>query len=399
MRRFVISSDFRTISFITAMIFAIPGLWKGLQGIHLWLSPFLMLNSVFALKSFVWLNIIAVPVLILIIFKKRWFCKYLCPAGLCFDKMSSLSRRGNMEYNKLPDIGKWLAIISLITALFGFPLFVILDPLALFNGFFLNLAVKPDLMVIISLFIFPLLLVIHFFLPGIWCKKLCPLGGLQTGLLDIKTHLSGLIPGRKQPAKAELPGRRYFLMSGAGLLAGLTVPMILRPSADKVIRPPGTAVPHLFNLICCRCGNCIKACPTNIIIPFTDISQPLSYLTPVISFGSGYCLETCNICGKVCTTGAITLFSVEAKKDLVIGSAMVERQNCYLLNNRECIKCREVCKYNAIVYKHGNDLAGTVPVVDPQKCVGCGACEVVCPAECIIVKPIQPSVYREKHKV
>ena len=290
MKKTISASDIRTISFLTAVLLAIPGFWKGFQGIHVWLSPFLMLNSVFALKSFVLLNIIALPVLVLIIIRKRWFCKYLCPAGWCFDKVSALSRSDKYDYGKVPEIGKWLAITSLVAALFGFPLFVILDPLSIFNGFFVIFSGKPDIVVIISFTLFPLLLLIHLFFPGIWCRKLCPLGGLQTGLWDIRIFLSRLFVRRKPAPAPELSGRRYFIMSGAGLLAGLTIPRLIKPSEVKYIRPPGTVEPVLHNILCSRCGNCIKACPTNIIIPYSDFNEPLSWMTPAISFRSGYCL-------------------------------------------------------------------------------------------------------------
>lgn len=392
MKRSLTASDIRTISFLAALIFAIPGLWKGFQGLHVWLSPFLMLNSVLALKSFVWLNIISIPVLVLILIRKRWFCKNICPAGWCFDRISSLSKSGETEYRRFPDLGKWLAIISLITALFGFPLFVILDPLALFNGFFMALTGLPDIRMIIFLLIFPVLMLIHLFFPGIWCRKICPLGGLQTALWDIKIQISGFFQRKGSRIKPEISGRRYFIISGAGLLAGLSIPSFFRSPVEKPIRPPGSVEPVLFNLICCRCGNCVKACPTNIIIPTTDLSQPLSWMTPVIRFGPGYCPETCNVCSKVCPTGAITLFSIEAKPELYMGTAAINIEKCYLTNNRECVKCKESCKYNAIQYIQIDNVLNVSPVVDIQKCVGCGACEVVCPAGCIVVKPIQQAV-------
>ena len=385
MKKTLSASDIRTISFLAAVVFAIPGLWKGFQGIYVWLSPFLTLNSVFALKSFVWLNLVAVPVLVLILIRKRWFCKYLCPAGWCFDKVSALSKLENTEYRKLPEAGKWLAIISLIAALSGFPLFIILDPLSIFNGFFLIIYGKPEIAVIISFSLFPILLLIHLFFPGIWCRKLCPLGGLQTGLWDIRIFLSRLFTRGKSVYVPELPGRRYFIMSAAGLLAGLTLPRLMKPSVGTSIRPPGAVDPVLYNLLCSRCGNCIKACPTNIIIPYPDFNDPLSWMTPAISFKTGYCLETCNICGKVCPTGAITLFSVAAKPDLFMGIAEINTENCYLTNNRECIKCREACKYNAVEFLQGSNVLIMRPVIDKLTCVGCGACEVVCPASCISV--------------
>jgi polyferredoxin len=105
MKKTITASDIRTNIFPGRVVFAIPGLWKGSQGIHIWLSPFLMLNSVFALKNLVLLNIIALPVLVLIIIHKRWFCKYLCPAGWCFDKVSALNRSDKYDYGKIPEIG------------------------------------------------------------------------------------------------------------------------------------------------------------------------------------------------------------------------------------------------------------------------------------------------------
>ena len=367
MKKTITASDIRTISFFAAVVLAIPGLWKGFQGIHIWLSPFLMLNSVFALKSFVLLNIISLPVLVLIIIRKRWFCIYLCPAGWCFDKVSALSRSDKFEYVKFPEIGKWLAITSLAAALFGLPLFVLLDPLSIFNGFFVIFSGKPDIAVILSFTLFPILLLIHFFLPGIWCRKLCPLGGLQTGVWDIRIFLSRLFTRRKPGSVTELPGRRYFIMSGAGILAGLAIPRLIKPSEVKSIRPPGSVEPVIYNLLCSRCGNCIKACPTNIIIPYPNFNDPLSWMTPAITYRSGYCLETCNLCGKVCPTGAITLFSVEAKPDLFMGIAEINTENCYLSNNRECIKCREACKYNAVEFLSGSNVLNMLPDIDTKK--------------------------------
>ena len=387
MKKNISASVIRTISFLTAVVFTIPGLWKGFQGIHVWLSPFLMLNSVFALKSFVLLNILALPVLVLVIIRKRWFCKCLCPAGWCFDKVSAISKSDNNEYRRFPDVGKWMAFTSLTAALFGFPLFVVFDPLSIFNGFFIIFSGNMEIAVILSLFLFPVLLVIHLFFPGIWCRKLCPLGGLQTGLWDIRRHLVQLFTRKGIVSDTEVRGRKYFLMSGVGLLAGLVLPRILKSQEKNTIRPPGATEPVIYNLLCCRCNNCIKACPTNIIIPYSDLNLPLSWMTPVISFKSGYCLESCNLCGKVCPTGAITLFTIDAKPDLYMGTAVITTENCYLTNSRECVKCKESCKYNAITYSYGSNVLNIIPVVDSQTCVGCGACEVVCPAVCIIVEP------------
>ena len=372
-------SNLRVFSTLLAVLLVIPVSWKGLTGFYTWLSPFIMVNSVLALKSFVWLNIVAFLVLLFVLFSKRWFCYHLCPVGWSCDMVSGLNQRKTFTYKRLPDIGKWLAILSLAAAIVGFPLFIIFDPLAIFNGFFTIFSGKLNLVAIISFSGLPLLLIIHLFFPDVWCTKLCPLGGFQLVIAELK----------KPESSTSNSGRRYFLMSGIGLLAGVTIPRFLKPSAVPIIRPPAAVEPTLFNSLCCRCGNCSKVCPTGIITPHTDPGNILGWMTPEITFKDGYCLETCNLCSRVCPTGAITLFSVEAKSQLFMGRAEVHLENCLLLNNTECVKCKESCKYEAIEFVAEDSFLNVIPVVDTRKCVGCGACAVICPESCIVINPFQ----------
>ncbi|MCE5344675.1 MAG: 4Fe-4S binding protein [Bacteroidales bacterium] len=380
-------SGIRALSFLLAVALAVPVSWKGLTGFYTWLSPYIMLNSLFSLKSLVWLNIVAFLVLIFILFRKRWFCHHLCPVGWCCDIVSGLNKRTVFSYKCLPDINKWLAILSIAAALFGLPLFIFLDPLAVFNGFFTVFSGRLSIIAIISLLGFPLLLLTHLFFPGLWCARICPLGGLQLIMTDVKNLVDKLFSKKEEEPLPIGVGRRYFLMSGIGLLGGAMIPRFLKPPEEKNIRPPAAVAPVLFNSLCCRCGNCIKACPTGIIYPETDSDNLLGWMTPAISFKSGYCLETCNKCGTVCSSGAITIFSVKAKSQLFIGTAEVHLENCLLVNNKECIKCRESCKYDALKLVPEKNMLNAVPVVDTDKCVGCGACEVICPENCIKIKP------------
>lgn len=379
-------SNLRTISFVVAILLAVPLSLKGFSGVFLWLSPFIMLNSVFSLKSLVLLNGIGIIILILIFFRKRWFCNNLCPVGWSCDKVSGLSSK-IFTYRRVPDVNKWLALTSLFASLLGFPLFIFLDPLAIFNGFFVILSGGVDPVKLLIFSLFPLLLLVHLLIPGIWCKKICPLGGLQLAADDAKNLLTGLYSRIAPEPSAFNPGRRYLLMSAAGLAAGMAVPAVLKPSGETLIRPPAAADNKVFNFLCCRCGSCSRACPTDIITPVTDTSLPLSWMTPELKFKNGYCLETCNLCSRVCPTGAITLFSVEAKDKLFIAYAEIELENCLLVNNKECVRCKESCKYESIEFVTGGNILNAVPVISLKTCVGCGACAVVCPKECILIKP------------
>jgi len=385
MKDFIRISNLRTISFLVAVTLAVPFSLNGLTGLFIWLSPFIMLNSVFTLKSFVLLNDIGFLILAFVLFRKRWFCIHLCPVGWSCDKVSALSNK-SFSYSRMPDIGKWLAIISLVASLIGVPLFVIFDPLAIFHGFFSIFSGVFDPAKILFYSFFPLLLLIHLFFPGIWCKKLCPLGGLQMAADDVKNVIKNYSNRSDTDTLALNHGRRYFLMSGIGLATGLVVPRFLKPSEETIIRPPAAVNRDLFNLLCCRCGNCARSCPTNIIKPVEDTSYPLAWMTPGLKFINGYCLETCNLCSRVCPTGAITLFSVEAKRELFIGTAEIELKNCLLVNNKECVKCKESCKYESIEFAVSGNILNPVPLINKKTCVGCGACAVVCPEQCIIIK-------------
>lgn len=381
-------SEIRTLSFFTALILALPITIPALTGFYTWLSPFIMLNSVIILKSFVLLNFISIFILIFSIIRKRWFCRYLCPVGRVCDLISAHSCRKSFSLKKLPEIGKWIAIISPFAALVGFPLLVILDPMSIFNGFFPSFSANINFVKILSLSGLPLLMILNLFMPGIWCNKLCPLGGLQLIMFELKNLILKLFKKNNTIKESADPLRRLMLASGTGLIAGFFIPKFLKPHNADLIRPPASVPADLFNTLCIRCGNCIKACPTDILIHHTGTNPILAWMTPEVSFEKGYCLETCNLCGRVCPSGAITLFSTEAKKEIFMGSAEINLDNCLLLQNTECDRCKEACKYAALDIVPLADTLMMKPEVIKDKCVGCGACAVICPVLTISIKTI-----------
>jgi len=117
-----------------------------------------------------------------------------------------------------------------------------------------------------------------------------------------------------------------------------------------------------------------------------DTSLGFGFLTPVVNFENGYCLETCNVCSVVCPSGAITLFDVDAKPQLIMGKAAVNTTDCLLAHQTECDQCKVVCVYKAILIKEKENELLMLPEVDSVKCVGCGACKIVCPKNCISIR-------------
>ena len=272
-----------------------------------------------------------------------------------------------------------MAISSLTGAIFGFPLFIFLDPVAIFNGFFNSLIQVSLYSFLISGAGFLLLLIIQWIWPGLWCKRICPLGGLQLLVWDVKS-----LPKRVKPTTGkENLGRRLFIGSAVGAAAAIAYPFVVIGKEVSIIRPPASVTPIDFYALCTRCGSCLKACPTKILKQDTRFGAGL--LTPEVKFENGYCLETCNACSVVCPSGAITLFDVDAKSQLIIGKATLKTTDCLLSFQKECDRCKVVCAYKAVFIKAKDNESIVLPEIDPVKCVGCGACKIVCPKNCISI--------------
>lgn len=383
----------RRISTVVAVIVALPLQWKIFTGFFIWLSPFVMLNSFFMLKTMVWLNVAGWAILVISVFRKRWFCRYMCPVGLGCDAFSKWGIRRSNLVRKIPRIGKWLALISLGAALTGIPLFILLDPLAIFNGFFAAFTREVHFATVLSLSGLPLLFAAHLFLPGVWCGKVCPLGALFDEAANVKTWILKKT-GTKEPLPAESGfGRRLFIATGTGLLAGIFIPKMLKSAPLVFFRPPASSPENIFNILCVRCGNCIKACPTGILKHYTESGNVAAWMTPEITFSKkGYCVESCTLCGAVCPTGSISPFSTDAKKKLFIGSIEIGLEKCLLTESRECDRCKAACTYDAItITPSGNSLV-MQPVAELSKCVGCGACAAICPTETIRMVPAKKNV-------
>ena len=181
-------------------------------------------------------------------------------------------------------------------------------------------------------------------------------------------------------------GRRLFISSAVGAVAGLALPVAVKDHETNVIRPPAALDPVKLYSVCTRCGSCIKACPTRILTE--DVRLIAGFLTPKVLFEEGYCLETCNSCSVVCPSGAITLFRVEAKSQIRMGMAGINTKDCLLTRLKECDRCKAVCPYDAIEIKYEKNSSLMIPLISDQKCTGCGACKVICPTVCIEIVPL-----------
>lgn len=315
------------------------------------------------------------------LFRHRWFCRWMCPTGLCMDCAGCLGRYFKRKPSQGFSFGRWLVALTVGGAIVGYPLFLWLDPLALFSGLFMAADSPNAASAWISNIVFAGLLIGSILRPNLWCGRLCPLGALQDMLAQSARWVRFLCnkPASDVAAKADYPvARRTVLGMGLGL-AGASIVRLIDRKHLRQLRPPGAVDESTFTGLCTRCGNCVRACPPKIIARQAGHNGWAGLLTPVLSFEKDYCRDDCIDCTKVCPSGAITRIPLDAKQDIKIGLPHVDMNVCLLGEDTECSACRRWCPYEAIRYVFSETDYTLVPVVDPKMCNGCGACQVACP--------------------
>ncbi len=374
------SFNVRWILFGIAVLFALPISWKGFSGFYLWTSPYLMLLMVIGQFTFGGLQVIAILVLIASFMRHRWYCKWMCPTGALCDAVSKRGRRSGIVKH-IPALGIALAVAGLVAALTGTTILGLLDPISIFYTFFSAFKSQPVFLIILKAAGLVLLLLLNFVLPFVWCGKVCPLGGLQ----DLLTRLKRLV-FRSQQSRFN-HSRRLALGAITGFAAGFSIRSVFSNTRRTVIRPPAALPEAELLASCLRCGNCGKACPTDIIQSSFDLSDLAGILTPHVSLKNGYCLPECTACGDVCPSGTLKRITGDEKKNYVMGIAVIHVKDCLLTQLKECNQCKNFCSYQAVVIKKSNTDFSASPEIIKDACVGCGACVIACPVSVIEVLP------------
>lgn len=288
---------------------------------------------------------------------------------------------------------------------------------------------------------------LNFIRPRFWCRYICPLGGLL-GIISMKPFLrlsndestcvncrlcSKACPAGAQPDqrgnwlptecfvcwncvascksnsitfKFNIPGyntiqtgkidypRRMVVTAIAtgtvGMLGFKVQPQAKggQPFPEYLIRPPGARPEKEFLQRCIQCGACMRACPTNALQP-TGLEAGWEGLwTPKLVPKIGYCLYSCNLCGKVCPTKAIKHLPLSEKQKTKIGLATFDKGRCIPYSyGRECIVCEEHCPLSPkaiylvereVTLRNGEVIKLKQPEVDANLCIGCGMCEWSC---------------------
>ncbi|SPD72849.1 Ferredoxin-type protein [uncultured Desulfobacterium sp.] len=146
---------------------------------------------------------------------------------------------------------------------------------------------------------------------------------------------------------------------------------------NVAVTPPGSKGIARFRGSCTACYLCVSVCPGQVIQP--SLLESGAILLPVMDNRKGFCNYECKKCSEICPSGAILPISLEEKKLTQIGIAKFIKDNCVVVTQKtECCACSEHCPTKAVHEVIENNLR--LPQVNEEICVGCGACEHVCPA-------------------
>ena len=166
------------------------------------------------------------------------------------------------------------------------------------------------------------------------------------------------------------------------------------PKRLTPLTPPGSLSARHFAQHCTGCQLCVSECPNDVLRPSGDL---MSLMQPTMEYDRGWCRPECTRCSEVCPAGAIKPIDTIDKSGIQIGHAIVVAKECISAKGEdECGNCARHCPTGAITMVPSDpddDLSPSVPAINESVCIGCGACEYVCP-----VRPLS-AIHVEGHEV
>ena len=230
------------------------------------------------------------------------------------------------------------------------------------------------------------------------CIDSCKFGALRYDNAKIHTKAQKSVDASKRSflvasalvSTAALAQKKEKLMDGG--LADIEDKVA--PERQTPLTPPGSLSFQNLATRCTGCQLCVSECPNQVLRPSSDL---LHLMLPEMSYEHGYCRPECTRCSQVCPAGAIKEIDKIEKTSVQIGHAVWIKKNCVVLTDEvECGNCARHCPSGAIemVQLDENDEESPlIPAINESACIGCGACEYVCPS-----RPFS-AIYVEGHEV
>ncbi|MEK7705290.1 MAG: 4Fe-4S binding protein [Myxococcota bacterium] len=389
------------------------------------LDPLVATSTALASHALTLATAWAIPLIVLTLIFGRFFCGWMCPFGTLHHALGWASKirraRDRVALNRprrIYHLKYYVLLVMLGMAAMGSTQVGLLDPIA-FTWRALATSIVPAIdntalglyqgqrhfqtsTLIVALFLGAL--AANLYIPRLYCRLICPLGGLlgllarfslfrlekQPSLCTECDFCGADCQGAAEPqgtlrvsecmlclnCQVTCPreGIRYRFLpsldlttdkldfgrrqSLGALLGGIAAVPLLRASDGtgprpnpQRIRPPGAVEEEAFLSRCIKCGACMKACPTSGLQPALTEAGFEGLWTPVLVPRLGYCEQSCVLCSHVCPTEALVPLDVERKigkaphtEPVRIGSAFIDRGRCLpWAMDTSCIVCEEVC--------------------------------------------------------
>ncbi|MBR2789064.1 MAG: 4Fe-4S binding protein, partial [Eggerthellaceae bacterium] len=121
-------------------------------------------------------------------------------------------------------------------------------------------------------------------------------------------------------------------------------------------------------------------------LPYLDFSHNTPGIMEALQYCDYCARENGGVprCVEVCPTEALSPAAGENADNFVLGVAELDTVLCMAYRSGYCAFCHDACveargEANAAIYYVGSETDHSrLPVVDADKCNGCGACESVC---------------------
>lgn len=181
------------------------------------------------------------------------------------------------------------------------------------------------------------------------------------------------------PAFAAALGHGDVQVARTGMGMSATISrrdLFRRPVARAPEQRPPWALPEgQFTANCTRCGSCIEACPTGVLIEGAARFPTIQFKAAACTF----CAACCEACPAECF--------VETRAEpwpirAAIGDACIETSGV------TCRMCDDACEHGAIRFRPTRG-GGSAVTVSHERCTGCGACVGTCPVSAISIRQPQ----------